>query len=275
MADIPTPTPPAPISGYRSRAINAAVDYTTATRPLAGNGVNITDGVGGKTISVAPRGLAQRAAPWQVRAYPEPISTSAVEWKVRVYGGLAILYGAELTAPTEDGTDEATGLKWYEAPAYVQSRPWLCVQNDGEGSWLLAWKAGPIDLTKDAEYRAIAYMVDDGPPPKLMQIDVGVVDISGGGFGPDTPTEDYIIIDLAGNGAYANEDTWNWGDVDEETGKMTAPRYCPHRLFWDESESTHRLLEFSRTSTYNHSGGLIAVSAEVMSEVFTAVSEMP
>ena len=180
MADIPTRTPPAPISGYRSRAINAAVAYTTATRPLAGDSVTIADGVGGKIISVAPHGLAQRAAPWQVRAYPEPISTSAVEWKVRVYGGLATVNGAELLAPSEDGTDEATGLKWYEAPAFVSGSPWLCVQSDGNGSWFLSWQTSAVDLTEGEEYRAIAYLYDDGPPPRLIQYDIGVVDIGGG-----------------------------------------------------------------------------------------------
>lgn len=275
MADIPTPIPPAPISGYRSRAINAAVDYTTAMRPLAGDGVKITDGVGGKTISVEPRGLAQRAYPWQVRAYPEAASSSAVEWKVRVYGGLAIVNGAELSAPTEDGTDEATGLKWYEAPALEQGSPWLCVQSDGNGSWFLSWQTSAVDLTEGAEYRAIAYLDDDGPPPRLIQFDVGVVDIGGGGggYGPDTPSSDYVEVVLSGAYATADSATWDYGDTDPQTGKLTAPRFCPYRLYYDDNN--HQLLQFQRTAKYNHYGALVSVSAEVRSVVFTAVEEMP
>jgi hypothetical protein len=196
MADVPTPTPPAPISGYRSRAINAAVDYTTAVRPIAGDGVTIADGVCGKTISVEPRGFAQRAAPWQVRAYPEPTSGTAVDWKVRVYGGLAIVNGGELAAPSEDGTDEATGLKWYEAPAFSQNAPWLCVEHDRYGNWFLSWHDIAVDLTEGEEYRAIAYLDDDGPPPRLIQFDVGVVDLGGGTEAAPLP------FDLAIRGGY-------------------------------------------------------------------------
>lgn len=275
MADILTPTPPAPISGYRSRAINAAVAYTTATRPLAGDGVTIADGVGGKTISVEPRGFAQRAAPWQVRAYPEPTSGTAVDWKVRVYGGLAIVNGGELAAPSEDGTDEATGLKWYEAPSFESDAPWLCVQSDGNGSWFLSWKSSAVDLTDGEEYRAIAYLDDDGPPPRLIQFDVGVVDLGGGGggFGPDTPSTDYVEVVLSGAYATADTATWDYGDTDPQTGKLTAPRFCPYRLYYDDTN--HQMLQFQRTCKYNHNGALISVSAEVRTVVFTADAEMP
>ena len=274
MAGTPTPTPPAPISGYRSRAINAAVDFAAALRPLAGAGVSIADGPGGKTISLASRGFAGPAYPWQARAYPEAASGTAVEWGVRVYGGLATLNGDTLSPPSRrEGVDEATGLSWYKATAPSILLPYLCVQHDGAGGWTLEWKADAAGTRYGQEYRAIAYLSDEGPPPRLTQYDVGVVDLGGGGFGPDTPSTDYVEVVLSGSYATADPATWNYGDPDPVTGKLTAPRFCPYRLFYDETN--HQLLQFQRTAKYNHNGALISVSAEVRSVVFTADPEMP
>jgi len=274
MPDVPTPTPPAPISGYRSRAINAAVDYTTAVRPIAGGGIKITDGPGGKTISAEPSGLAQRAYPWQVRAYPEAASSSAVEWSVRVYAGLATLNGDALSPPTRrDGVDEATGLSWFKADSTSSRTPFLCVQNNGDGGWLLAWKADASGTRPGQEYRAIASLNKEGPPPRITQLDVGVIDLGGGGFGPDTPTTDYVEVVLSGAYATADTATWDYGDTDPQTGKLTAPKFCPYRLYYDDVN--HQLLQFQRTVKHNHNGALVSVSAEVRSVVFTAVEEMP
>ena len=188
MADLPTPTPPPPITGYRSRAINAAVNYTTASRPLAGAGVSISDGVGGKTISVDLAAQAGRALPWQVRAYPKRDngSATAVEWKARVFAGAAMIGGVQLSAPSgEGGTDAATGLKWYEAPAFSSGNPWLCVARSGS-SWYLAWSSTAIGVTSGEEFRAIAHLEATTPTPKLTQVDLGVVDLGLGGGGGGT-----------------------------------------------------------------------------------------
>ncbi len=198
MHDAPTPTPPAPISGYRSRAINAAVDYATATRPVAGDGINIADGPGGKIVSADPRNYARRPIPWQVRVYPEPHSSASVVWKIRVYGGIATLYGEQLSAPLNTGIDEATGLMWYEAPTPTdQDGPWLCVQHAGNGSWLLSWQQSAIDIAEGSEYRAIAYISEVGPPPRMRQLELGVVDL--GGIDKDSGR---LPFDLAIRGGY-------------------------------------------------------------------------
>ena len=175
--DLPTPTPPPPISGYRSRAINAAVDFAAALRPVAGPGVRVADGPGGKTISVDPRGLADVPRPWTVRVVPVVgAAPSQVDWEIRVYGGLVVADGAALSPPTPDGTDAATGLPWYEAPEAVSGSPYLCVANDGEGSWSLSWEASPAG----PDYRTIARLLAAGPPPRLAQLDLGVVDLGSG-----------------------------------------------------------------------------------------------
>ena len=244
MSDVPTPTPPAPISGFRSRAINAAVDYTTATRPLAGNGIRVTDGAGGKTISIDNRDPAPRAYPWQVRAWPDVDTTGStpmVQWKVRVYGGLAVLYGVKLSAPTADGTDGVTGLNWFEAPETVEGASWLCVQSDGDGGWQLSWQAAAIDLTAGAEYRAIAYLVGSGPPPRLMQIECGVVDIGGGGGGgggSGLSTTETVVTNVA----------------------------------WDDYN--HKFTKTTEQWTFTN-GLLTAVAAASTSDIVTAVQEMP
>jgi hypothetical protein len=208
--DIPTPTPPPPISGYRSRAINAAVDFAAALRPVAGPGVRVADGPGGKTISVDPRGLADVPRPWTVRAVPlVGAAPSQVDWEIRVYGGLVVADGAALSPPTPDGTDAATGLPWYDAPEAVSGSPYLCVANDGEGSWSLSWEASPAG----PDYRAIARLLAAGPPPRLAQLDLGVVDLGGGDHwgvfddptsstpwetGPETQAEDGVTALFAG-----------------------------------------------------------------------------
>lgn len=273
---------PAPISGYRSRAINAVADFAAAVRPVAGPGILIADGPGGKVVSAdgAGRRATPLPLPWTVRAVPVPGATdpAAVEWRVRVWAGPATLDGQALSPPTPGGADNATGLPWHDAPAAVSGSPYLCVCNAGSGSWALGWKGAESDPAPGAEYRAIARLLAAGPPPRLAQLDLGVVDLGeggsgGAGFGPDDPPGDYVVVQLGGSGATASQDTWNFGDTDPATGKPTAPQFRPFRLYWDDTG--HQLLAFSRVSEYNHCGALVSVAAEVAETVFTAVAEMP
>jgi hypothetical protein len=183
--DIPTPTPPPPISGYRSRAINAAVAYASALRPVAGPGIRVADGPGGKTISVDPRSLPDAPRPWTVRAVPlVGAAPSQVEWRVRVWAGLVVADGAPVEGPEPGGVDEATGLEWHDAPEGGGGEaPWLCVEvadsdsaadaASGSNAWRLAWRSEAAGET----WRAIAHLDDPGPPPRLAQLDVGVVDL--------------------------------------------------------------------------------------------------
>lgn len=273
--DLPTPTPPPPITGYRSRAINAAVDFAAALRPVAGPGIRVADGPGGKTISVAPRGLADVPRPWTVRVVPlVGAAPSQVEWRVRVWAGLVVLGGAQLTPPTADGTDEATGLDWYEAPEQTAGSQWLCVAHDGEGGWALAWKSSPASAVAGGEFRAIARLASSGPPPRLTQIDLGVVDLGGGGgVEPGSPGSSGKLVVLSGSDYNADPTTWNYGDIDEDTGLPTYPRFTQYRLYWHEP--LHTLYQFTRNATYNTAGLLISVSGETRSVVFEAVPEMP
>ena len=259
MADAPTPTPPAPIQGFRSRAINAAVDYTTAVRPLAGAGIMITDGAGGKTISVQGMALADRAVPWLVQVYPKSVngSATAVAWKVRVYAGLAVLNGARLSPPTPAGTDATTGLQWFEAPDNLGlSYPWLCVVG-GTSGWSLAWKANAISTAPGTEYRAIAHLESAGPPVRISQVELGVVDLGGddgGGGGGGTE----VAKILGGSDYTANTDTWEYGDLID--GSPCYPVFKPFRIYWDSQSST--LYWFYRTLTFNAHGQLQSVSEE-------------
>ena len=193
--DLPTPTPPPPISGYRSRAINDAVAYASALRPVAGPGIRVADGPGGKTISVDPRGLPRRPLPWSVRVVPVVgTAPSQVEWSVAVYAGIALAHGASLSpSATADGLDPATGLEYYYAPIRTSgTATWLSVRDDGGGNWELVWTDTPSGGYRGAKWRAIAEMIDDGPPPVLKQLEAGVIDLGGdGGRG------DWLPFDLA------------------------------------------------------------------------------
>ncbi len=91
-------------------------------------------------------------------------------------------------------------------------------------------------------------------------------------------------VELGGDDYNAADDTWEFGDtvdvpVDPEdpegetVSKPAYPVYNPMRLFWEES--THTLWMFRRTETFNSSGVLVSVSAEVKTAVFTTVAEMP
>lgn len=201
--DLPTPTPPPPISGYRSRAINAAVDFAAALRPVAGPGVRVADGPGGKTISVDPRGLTDVPRPWTVRAVPlVGAAPSQVEWRVRVWAGLVVADGVAVEGPDPGGADEATGLEWHDAPdGGGDEAPWLCIEiadsdsASGSRAWRLAWRSEAAGET----WRAIARLDAAGPPPRLAQIDVGVVDLGGDHFG----------------GAENAETAENWKQADE------------------------------------------------------------
>lgn len=180
--DLPTPTPPPPISGYRSRAINAAVAYASALRPVAGPGIRVADGPGGKTISVDPRGLASRPLPWTVRVVPVVAAApSHVEWKVAVYAGLVLAHGARLSPPViPDGIDQPTGLEYYYAPyRSLSTESWLSVIDDGVGNWELIWRDAPTGEHNGARWRAIAEMIDD-TPPVMRQLEVGVIDLDDG-----------------------------------------------------------------------------------------------
>lgn len=273
--DLPTPTPPPPISGYRSRAINAAVDFAAALRPVAGPGVRVADGPGGKTISVDSRGLADAPRPWTVRVVPlSGAAPSQVEWRVRVWAGLAVLGGEALSAPEPGGTDAATGLAWHDAPDLASGSPWLCVAHDGEGGWALAWKPSPVSAVSGGEWRAIARSAGNVTPPRLTQLDLGVVDLGGGGGAPGyDPAGQAKLLVLSGDGYVADASAWAYGDVDEETGLPTYPRVMSPRLVWREAD--HTLYLFRRNCTYNTSGMLVSVSAEVREAVFQAVPEMP
>ena len=175
----PTPSKPAPISGYRSRAINAVADFAAALRPVAGPGVRVTDGPGGKIISVDPRGLPARPLPWTVRVVPvcrDGDSPSHVEWALRVYGGVAESMGVVLT-PAEDpaGTDEATGLDYWDVAAEEAHR-WIVVAVGEDNTWVLRGADEPAS-SGDEVWRAIARVDWSGAIPRVVQVDVGVVDI--------------------------------------------------------------------------------------------------
>jgi len=189
--DLPTPSPPPPITGYRSRAINAVADFAARLRPLAGPGVTVADGPGGKTISVDPRGLARRPLPWSLRVLPVTgDSPSQVEWKIAVYAGLVFADGARLNSPGgADGIDPATMLEYYYAPDRPETAAWLSVRDDGGGNWELVWTDTPSGGYRGARWRAIAEINDDGPPPMLCQLEAGVIDLGGDG--------DLIPFDIA------------------------------------------------------------------------------
>ena len=194
--DLPTPTPPPPISGYRSRAINPAVDFAAAMRPVAGPGARVADGPGGKIISVDPRVLARRALPWSVRVVPVAAAApSHVEWRVAVYAGLVLAHGAILSPPVvPDGVDPETGLAYYYAPARSSStESWLSVLDDGAGNWELIWRDAPTGGSYGARWRAIAEMIAD-TPPVMRQLECGVIVLDGdGGDGAG----DLLPFDLA------------------------------------------------------------------------------
>lgn len=107
----------------------------------------------------------------------------------------------------------------------------------------------------------------------------------GGGAAPGPDASGTAIAKVLGGTDYnAAEDTWEYGEtaevpVDPEdpegdtVAKPTYPVYNPTRLYWQES--VHTLWMFRRTETYNSSGLLVAVSAEVRTAVFTTVAEMP
>lgn len=196
--DLPTPTPPPPISGYRSRAINAAVDFAAALRPVAGPGTRVADGPGGKIISVDPRGLPRRPLPWSLRVVPVVgTAPSQVEWNVAVYAGIALAHGASLSpSATADGLDPATGLEYYYAPIRPSgTATWLSVRDDGGGSWELVWTDTPSSGSRGARWRAIAEMIDDGPPPVLKQLEAGVIDLGGGDGDGDLLPFDLAVIE--------------------------------------------------------------------------------
>lgn len=111
------------------------------------------------------------------------------------------------------------------------------------------------------------------------------IEVGGAGAtsGPDASGTAIAKV-LGGTDYNAAEDTWEYGEtvevpVDPEdpegdtVAKPTYPVYNPTRLYWQES--VHTLWMFRRTETYNSSGLLVAVSAEVRTAVFTTVAEMP
>ena len=81
---------------------------------------------------------------------------------------------------------------------------------------------------------------------------------------------------LGGTDYNAAQDSWVYGETDPATGKPTYPVFNPTRLYWWEDQ--HKLLCFRRITTYNSSGLLVSVSAEILDptpSVFTTVAEMP
>lgn len=87
----------------------------------------------------------------------------------------------------------------------------------------------------------------------------------------EDPSDYAVPKYLGGDDEDANDEEWELGDTDPETGKPTYPVYNPTRLYWDAY--AHKLYQFRRTETFNTSGVLVAVSAEVRSVVFTTVPE--
>lgn len=272
---------PLPITGYRSRAINAAVDYAEAVGPVAGPGIRVSDGVGGRIVSLDTRGSAPRAEPWQVRAVPLPGSTdpSIAQWKLRVYLGLCTYNGVNLTALATTGTDAASGLAYVDIPS-DESAATSCyivcaVVNSATStpSFYVRREASPVG-TASSPWRAVAHV--DWPAssaPSVTQLDLGVVDISnqGGGVEPG-PTPDSVAKYLRGYGAVANQETWNYGDTDS-SGKLLYPIFASYRLYWDAENGV--LYGYSRTKRYNAVGMLVGVGAEVEDVIFTAVEELP
>lgn len=162
MPDAPTPSKPAPISGYRSRAINAVADFAAALRPLAGPGVRVTDGPGGKIIGIDADAPGETPRPWAVRSSVVPGATdpATVQSVIRLWlGPVCDGDGNQLSlvidAPIDPGVsradydpaaldvDDVTGL--FCARVAPEAGPWLVVSLASSG-YILGWSSSPLTI---------------------------------------------------------------------------------------------------------------------------------
>lgn len=156
----PTPSKPAPISGYRSRAINAVADFAAALRPVAGPGVRVTDGPGGKIIGIDADAPGEAPRPWGVRSSVIPGATdpATVESVIRLWLGpvcdgdgnvLPLVIDAPVDPavsradydPDNLDLDDVTGLRC--ARIAPESGPWLVASLAASG-YILGWSAAPL-----------------------------------------------------------------------------------------------------------------------------------
>lgn len=154
---------PPPISGYRSRAINAVADFAAALRPLAGPGVRVTDGPGGKIISLDAAAPGETPRPWAVRSSVVPGATdpATVESVIRLWlGPVCDGDGNQLSlvidAPIDPGVsradydpaeivhdDAVTGLESIDVSP--EAGPWLVVSLASSG-YILGWSSAPLAI---------------------------------------------------------------------------------------------------------------------------------
>lgn len=121
---------PEKIAGFRSKAINAIIDAGRASRPVAGDGIHVSESSAGSAISLAPGFSAARPFPFMARlvtAMADGDSVPAVQvWPGRVLlpDGTAAEFdaaGSGLTARA----DPVSGLSCVEIPAAGVSAVWL------------------------------------------------------------------------------------------------------------------------------------------------------
>lgn len=121
---------PEKISGFRSKVINGIIEAGMASRPVAGNGIHVSESSAGSAISLAPGFSAARPFPFMarlVRAMVDGDSAPAIQvWPGRVLlpDGTAAEFdatGSGLTARA----DSVSGLSCVEIPAAGVSAVWL------------------------------------------------------------------------------------------------------------------------------------------------------
>lgn len=140
---------PRDISGFRSRAINAAYAWTDANRPIGGPGVNVSDAAGGRVVSMSPEGRIPRPRPWDAVAVPDGDGS----FDIYIYtapvlgsGGVAIPYNpaaggysALASAGAQVAGNGPGGAPRLSIAAADVADGWLLAEaNEGLSAWRLA-----------------------------------------------------------------------------------------------------------------------------------------
>ena len=278
-----------PIQNQKLRADwgRAVADAVAAGR-LEGDGT-FRSPVGASLAPVQPPPVpfrpARRPFDVQIGAYKSGnqlvIRFSVVPGKVWYVSGTSVTelaYSATdfTTKGTADGFD---GTNWVcGAPASTPGQHYICACLTYSGSsaapagWTLRLLAPPSRTGETCLPVAVLTPLSGGGW-KIEQLRHGEIFVQAAALpGPD-PAGDAVPKNLVGTDYNAATDSWTWGDTDQTTGKPTYPVFNPTRLYWQES--AHTLWMFHRTETFNSSGMLVEVSAEVRTAVFVTVAEMP
>lgn len=140
---------PRDITGFRSRAINAAYAWTDANRPIAGEGVAVSDAAGGRVVSLAPGARLPRPRPWDAVAVPDGDGS----FDIYIYtapvlgsGGVAIPYNpaaggysALASAGAQVAGNGPGGAPRLSIAAADVADGWLLAEaNEGLSAWRLA-----------------------------------------------------------------------------------------------------------------------------------------